>query len=403
MRWWKLALFVGAFAVGSTEFIVVGLLPQIAADTGVTEAAAGQLVSVNAVAFAVGVPVLAAAFARVDRRRVLIGSLAVFVAAHLMAATAPDFTVLLASRVLTGASFGLYIATALAVAARLAGPANRAAAMATVVSGVTTATALGVPASTLLGQHAGWRVPLAAIAALAVVGLALVLFTVPTLGADNGPPLRERSTALLARPVLVGLAAVALFWAASFTAYTYLVPMLENRAGVHGGLVTVVLFIAGLGAVCGNVLGGRGADRWPRATVLVTAAITTASLFALLPAFRTPAGAIVLVAVWQIAAWSFVPAAQAALYSAGGQAGDLVVSFVVSGFNIGIVVGAGLGGVALDGAGLPGVGFLAAGLAVISLVLVAAMARMWPATEVGARAETAPAAVTPAQSENCTS
>jgi MFS transporter, DHA1 family, inner membrane transport protein len=370
---WLLALFAGAFAVSCTEFAVVGLLPQIARDMAVSEAATGQLVTLNAVAFAVGAPVLGAAFARVDRRRVLAGCLIVFALGHLTAGLAPNFAVLLGSRLLSGAMMGLYLAAAIGVAARLADDARRASAIATIVAGVSTATALGVPLSTLLGQHAGWRPPMLAIGAFALLTLPLILTLVPRTGEDDGPSLGTRLRALGNRPVIIGLAAIVVFWGSSFTVYTYLVPLLETRAGVHGALVTVVLFLAGLCAVAGNLIGGRGADTRPRFTLLVTSAITAVALLAVLPMSTTPVGAIVLVGVWQLAAWSFVPAVQAALYQAAGPGGEMAVSFAVSAFNVGIVAGAGFGGAALDLGGLTAVALLGAALCLVAFGLVCAL------------------------------
>jgi HAD superfamily hydrolase (TIGR01509 family) len=379
---WVVALFAGAFGVSCTEFAVVGLLPQIAGDMGVSESAAGQLVTLNAIAFAIGAPVLSALCSRMDRRKLLLGALLVFAAGNAMAGLAPNFGVLLASRLLSGAMMGIYLATAIGVAAKLADPPKRATTMATIVAGVSTATALGVPVSTLMGQNLNWRVPMFGIGALALLAMALIAVVIPASGADDGPPLRERLTALRTKPVIIGLCAIVLFWGASFTVYTYLVPLLETRAGVHGTLVTVVLFIAGLAAVAGNIIGGRGADSRPRATLLITAGITALSLLVVLPLATSAAGAIVLVGIWQLAAWSFVPAVQANLYQAAGPGGDLAVSFAVSGFNVGIVAGAGLGGVALDVGGLPAVSWLGAALGVVALGLVFALiSRQRPVTK----------------------
>lgn len=372
---WIWALFAGAFAVSCTEFVVVGLLPQIASDLDVSEAVAGQLVTLNAVAFAVGAPVLAAVFHRADRRRVLFGCLVVFALGHAAAGLAPNYAVLLGSRVLSGGMMGLYLATAIGAAGRLAEPERRASTMATIVAGVSTATALGVPVSTLLGQNMGWRVPMLVIGAMALVALAFIAAVLPPTGADDGPSLGERMRALRTRPVVIGLAAITLFWGASFTVYTYLVPLLEQRAGMGSTMVIVVLFIAGMCAVLGNLIGGKGADTNSRLTLLTTAAVTAGSLLLVLPLSTGQAQAIALITVWQLAAWSFVPTVQAALFQAAGEGGELAVSFAVSAFNIGIVAGAGLGGIALDRAGLPGVAVLGGALGLVALGLVLLLAR----------------------------
>ncbi|MFD4641879.1 MFS transporter [Lentzea sp. NPDC058436] len=371
-RIWIWALFSGAFAVACTEFAVVGLLPQIARDLGVSEAAAGQLVTLNAVAFAISAPVLAAVFHRVDRRKVLFGCLTVFALGHVTAGLAPNYPVLLGSRILSGAMMGLYLATAIGAAARLGGEERRASSIATIQAGVNTATALGVPISTLLGHHMGWRVPMFVIGALALLSLGFIATVVPPTGADEGAPLSERLRAVRTAPVLVGLAAITLFWGATFTVYTYLVPLLEQRAGMGSTMVIVVLFIAGICAVVGNVIGGKGADTDSRRTLLITAAITAVALLAVLPLSTDVPQTIALVVVWQLAAWSFVPAVQAALFQAAGEGGELAVSFAVSAFNIGIVAGAGFGGIALDQAGLPGVAVLGGvlGLAALGFVIL---------------------------------
>ncbi|WP_197287966.1 MFS transporter [Nocardia sp. NRRL S-836] len=374
-RIWIWALFSGAFAVACTEFAVVGLLPQIARDLEVSEAAAGQLVTLNAVAFAISAPVLSAVCHRLDRRKVLFGCLVVFSLGHLAAGLAPNYPVLLGSRILSGAMMGLYLATAIGAAARLGGEEKRASSIATIQAGVNTATALGVPISTLLGHQMGWRMPMLVIGAMALLSLGFIAVALPPTGADDGPPLGERLRAIRTAPVLIGLAAITLFWGASFTVYTYLVPLLEQRAGLSSTMVIVVLVIAGVCAVVGNVIGGRGADADSRKTLLITSAITSIALLAVLPMSTNAVQTIALVVVWQLAAWSFVPAVQAALFQAAGKGGELAVSFAVSAFNIGIVAGAGFGGIALDQAGLPGVAVLGAVMSVVAFGFVVLLVR----------------------------
>lgn len=374
-----LALALGAFAIGCTEFVVVGLLPQIAADLGVAEGAVGQLVTLNAVAVALGAPLIGASMAGRACRPVLVTTLLLFGVAHVLAAAAPNFVVLLISRLVTGARFGLYLAVAFAAAARLAPSGARARALATVQGGVTTATALGVPLGMLLGQSVGgtggWRLPFLAIAVLAGLAALAIWTMVPMLAPDDEPSLRERLGVLTRRPVALGIVTIALFRAGSFCAFTYLLPLLGERTGLSGLAVTGVLLLAGVMSVAGNTLGGRGADRALSTTLLTTACVTLVGLVLLYVTASMPVAAIAMVAVWQLAAWSFVPAAQARIYELGGNAGEAAVSFSVAAFNVGIVVGAGLGGLALETAGLNAVGVVAAVLAAIALALTVQLVR----------------------------
>lgn len=368
------ALAFGAFVVGCTEFMVVGLVPEMAVDLGVSQGAIGQLVTLNAVAVAFAAPLLGAAFAGRALRPVMVLALAAYAAAHALAAAAPSYEVLLASRLITGAAFGLFLATAFAAAARLAGPGGRARALATVQGGVTTATALGVPLHMILGQAAGWRLPFVAVAAAAVLATAAVALRVPALAPDGGPSLGARLRVLGRRPVALGIATIALFWAGSLCAFTYLVPLLGERTGLSGGQITGVLLLAGAMSIAGNALGGRGADRALAPTLLVTAGAAFAALAALLFAAPIALAAVILVALWQLGAWTYVPAITTRIYEVGGATGEAAVSFSVAAFNVGIVVGAGLGGIALDGGGLVAVMAVATALAAGAFALTAAIA-----------------------------
>ncbi len=366
---WTWALFLGAFAAGCTEFVVVGLVSQIAVGLDTSEAAVGQLVTVNAVAVVVAAPGLTAALAAVDRRTLLIGAMLVFAATHLASAATSSFALLLALRLAGGAAFGAYMATALGVAGRLAPAERRARAIGMVVAGLTASTALGAPIGTALGRAAGWQAPFVAIGLLALaaaVGIRLLLPAVS--GVPDGG--RGRWRVMGDRRVMLTIAIIVVFWAGSFAAYTYVVPLLERSASLGHDVVAAVLLAAGLMAVAGNVLGAWAADRRLVATLLWTAAGTAASLGALWALRGVPAPAVALVALGQLAAWSFVPAIQALLFEAGGE---VAMTFSVSAFNLGIILGAGAGGAALDLGGLGAVMAVATLLGVAALAMVAAV------------------------------
>lgn len=349
-----LALALGSFAIGCTEFVAVGLLPQIAADLQVSQGAVGQLVTLNAIAVAVGAPLLGALFARRPCRPVLVGALVVFATAHLVAAAAPTFVILLLSRLVTGAMFGLFLAVAFAAAARLAAADARAGALALVQAGITSSTALGVPLGMWLAQtagSAGWRMPFVAIAAIAMAAAAAIAGALPRMAAEGETALLERLGALGRGPVALGIATITVFWAGSFCAFTYIVPLLTESTGLSWQVVVPILLIAGLTSVAGNILGGRGADRALSATLAITAGVTLGGLVLLYFVAEIPLLAVAAILIWQLAAWSFVPAVQARIYELGGDQGEAAVSFSVAAFNVGIVLGAGLGGIAIEASG----------------------------------------------------
>lgn len=373
------ALALGSFAIGCTEFVAVGLLPQIAQDFGVAEGAVGQLVTLNALAVAIGAPALGALTARMACRPVLIWTLVAFALAHLVAAVAPSFPVLLLSRLVTGAAFGLFLAVGFAAAARLADESRRAGALAIVQGGITTATALGVPLGMLLAGtagSAGWRLPFVAIALLALAAAGAISALVPRLAPEGLVSTSARLGVLLRWRVALGITMIATFWAGSFAAFTYVVPLLVERGGLGQLAVIGVLLLAGLLSVGGNVLGGRGADRALSATLVVTAAVTLVGLLGVFVLGSAALPIVVFIALWQLAAWSFVPAAQAKIYALGEEEGEAAVSFSVAAFNVGIVVGAGLGGLALESAGLGGVGVLASVLAAVALAVTVVVVRL---------------------------
>jgi DHA1 family inner membrane transport protein len=341
-------LGLGAFAIACTEFMIVGLMPGIARELHVSSGAVGQLVTLNAAAVVVATPLLAAWTARFSPRRVLALTLAAFAAAHLIAALAPSFPIVLATRVVTGAAFGLYLALAFAVATRLVPTDRRARALAKVQAGITLATGFGVPATMLVGTISGWRLAFLAVAGLAVIAAFAHLMLPDRPLQRHHLSLRDRLAVLAKRPVLLGLAAIAMFWGGSLCAFTYVVPFLHETAGIGDNGAVAVLFAAGIAGIAGNALGGRGADTALRGTLVATASASALAL-ALLAAFgHLQVMAAVLVVLWQLAAWSYVPAIQVCIHRLGGQAADAAVSFSVAAFNVGILAGAAIGGLALD-------------------------------------------------------
>jgi DHA1 family inner membrane transport protein len=373
------SLALGAFAIGCTEFAAVALIPQLAADLRVSEAAAGQLVTLNAFAVVVGAPLLGSMSARASARNVAVGALMAFAAAHIAAALAESYPLVLVTRIVSGAMFGLYLAVAFAAATRLARASGRASAMAVVQSGITASTALGLPAGLALGRAGGgadgWRLPFVVIAGLAMVAAAAIVVSLPHFnpGSRQGGEILARIGVLRRGRVMLGLVTTAVFWGGSFGGLTFLVLVLEDRVGISVGAIIAALLFTGALSVVGNFAGGRAADRRPALSLVVTSAAAVVGLVLLFGFSGHLWLALVGLGVWQLATWSFVPVIQARVYDLGGDQAEAAVSYAVAAFNLGIVAGAAIGGLALDLGGLPAVGAVSIAFAVVAVGLAVAV------------------------------
>ncbi|MFI9553818.1 MFS transporter [Nonomuraea endophytica] len=370
IRSWVLAL--GTFAVGTDAFVVAGFLPEMAADLRVSEAAAGQSVTVFAAAYALGSPVLATLTARVPRRRLLVAALVVLGLANLGSALASDLGVLMVTRVVAALGAAAYTPNAGAAAAALAAPQHRARALSVVVGGLTIATALGVPLGSLAAQQLSWRGALALVAVLALAAAPAVRGVLPELPGNPRVPLRERLAVLRHPAVVRVLPLTVLGMGAAYTAYAYSVPAL---AGVGVGAIGPMLFLYGAGAVAGNLLSGHATDRWGARHVLAAGytvmALTMAALAWLAASgVRLPVLVGVLMVAWGASSWCQTPPQQHRLITAAPAEAALLVSLNSSAIYSGIGLGTVLGGLALS-AGTTWMYGAAALLATLSLAYTA--------------------------------
>jgi MFS transporter, DHA1 family, inner membrane transport protein len=365
-----LTMALGAFAIGLTEFAVMGLLPQVAADLAVSVPAAGNLVTVYAVGVVVGAPLLTAAGARLPRRTLLLLFMTLFAVGNGLAALAPGFGTLLAARFVAGLPHGAFFGVAALVAADLAGPARRASAVGRLFLGLTIANLVGVPAATVFGGAVGWRPAFALIAAVALVCVGGMALVVPR-GTGGGAPAGVRAELAVFRSpaVLLALAMVVLGCGGLFTFSTYIAPMTTEVTGWPPAAVPVQLALLGLGMTAGTFLGGRLADRMDsgRAVTVVLGA-QSAVLLAAVPAVHSPV--LAPFAAFAVGALSLalVPVVQTVVLDAARNAPVLASASMQSGFNIANALGAALGGVVLT-AGLgysapPAVGAVLAALGV---------------------------------------
>lgn len=338
------ALAIGAFGIGVTEFAPMGMLPVIASGLGGTIPAAGMLVTAYALGVMAGAPLMTLSTARLDRKTLLIGLLAIFTAGNLLSAASPNLGWLLAARVLTSLCHGAFFGVGSLVAASSVPPERRSSAVAIMFSGLTIANIGGVPAAAWLAEHLGWRTAFAGIGALgfvAMIALALALPATP-----RGPPSNTgREIAALVRPpVLLALLTTVLSSAAMFTVFTYIAPILEHAAHASADLLTVALVIYGVGLTIGNALGGRFADRALTPTLMAVLAALTALLVLFAWTMHAFLPAALTVFAWGVATFALVPPLQARVMGAAAQAPTLASSVNIGAFNLGNAAGAALGG-----------------------------------------------------------
>jgi len=349
-NWPLLALAIGAFAIGTTEFSPMGLLPVIADGVDVSIPRAGLLVSAYAIGVTLGAPVMTLLFARFGKRAALIALMAIFTVGNLMSALSPDYWTLLVSRIVTSLNHGAFFGLGAIVAASVVPRERQASAVATMFMGLTIANIGGVPVATWVGQQIGWREAFAGTAVLGLVTIAALAVALPE-GAPGKRPEVRRELKVLARPeVLVSLATTVMGAGAMFTLYTYVAPLLQTLTQATEGFVTLSLVLIGLGFTIGNWLGGRVAD-WSLegATAIFLAALATIMLAAPF-LLGTSTGAALTLLIWGGAAFAIVPPVQMRVMQAASEAPGLASSINIGAFNLGNAVGAALGG-AVIGAG----------------------------------------------------
>ncbi|MGW0042584.1 MFS transporter [Rhodococcus sp. NPDC003348] len=351
-----LALAVGGFGIGLTEFVIMGLLPEVAGDFAVSEATAGYLISGYALSVAVGGVVLTAAAGRFDRKRVLMALLVLFVVGNALSALAPTYDVMLAGRIVAALCHGAFFGIGAVVAADLVAPGKRAAAIAMMFTGLTVANVLGVPAGTFIGQQFGWRSTFWAITAIGIVALAGIAALVPsTTGDRTAGGLRAELRAFRSGQVWYSIAITVLGFGGMFGAFTYIAYTLTEVGGFAATTVPWLLVLFGAGLVLGNTLGGRAADRALTPTLITILAVLTVVLVVFaLTAHSKPA---TLVSLILMGAFGFatVPGFQMRIMNHAASAPTMASGANIAAFNLGNAIGAWLGGLAIAA----GLGFTA--------------------------------------------
>ncbi|NUP19616.1 MAG: MFS transporter [Streptomyces sp.] len=368
-------LALGTFLMGTTEFVVAGLLPEIAGDLQVSIAQTGLIITVFAVGMIAGAPLTAMLTLRLPTRLTLMLALAVFALGHVIVAVGSSFGLLLAARFLTAIATGAFWAVANVAATRAAGPAASARALGLVGAGAMLANVVGVPLGAFAGQLMGWRGPFWALAALAAAAVPLIARTVPQgAPAQQAGSIRSELTALCSGRLWLVLAACATTTGGVLAAYSYIAPLLTDRAGLAAGLVPLVLVGFGLGALAGSLVGGRLGDRRPHLVTVAAAAGAMILLLTIVLSAGSAPAIIVLVTLLGFFGLGANPVLMALAVRYAGQAPTLASALTVSAFNLGTAIGSWFAGLALERAGATGPTVVGAAIAALTLIPTIALA-----------------------------
>jgi MFS transporter, DHA1 family, inner membrane transport protein len=341
------SLMLASFGIGTGEFVIVGLVPNLASSLQVSVSAAGLLISVYALSVAFGSPFLAVLLASLPRRRALLILMAVFLAGDIACAVAPNFACLMAARVVTALSHGAFFGIASIVAAELAPPGKAVRSVALLFTGLTVANVIGVPVGTWIGQAAGWRVTFALVAILAAAALAAMTLWLPRHLAGRSSGARSELAALRHPQIWFAMSVSILSSAALFTVLTFLTPLLEHEARLTPHGAALALFVFGAGLTVGGLAGGRLADRNALLAIRLLLAADAAALIVFGLLVRSGPVALALVFVWGAAAFALVPPLQHRVVVEAREAPNLASTLNQSAFNIGDALGAAAGAACL--------------------------------------------------------
>ncbi|HHW3965140.1 TPA: MFS transporter [Raoultella planticola] len=366
-----LALAIGAFGIGTTEFSPMGLLPVIAKGVDVSIPAAGMLISAYAIGVMVGAPLMTLLLSHRARRNALIFLMAIFTLGNILSSMAPDYTTLLISRIITSLNHGAFFGLGSVVAASVVPKHKQASAVATMFMGLTIANIGGVPAATWLGETIGWRMSFLATAGLGLVAMVSLWFSLPKGSAGERPNVKQELSVLVRPQVLSALLTTVLGAGAMFTLYTYISPVLHTITHASPLFVTAMLVLIGVGFSLGNYFGGKFADRSVSGTLKGFLLLLMVIMLAIPLLAQTQLGAAISMVVWGAATFAVVPPLQMRVMRVAHEAPGLSSSVNIGAFNLGNALGAAAGGAVISGGlGYAFVPVMGAIIAAVALLLV---------------------------------
>lgn len=364
-----LSLTVGAFAIGMTEFVIMGLLPNVAEDLNVSISSAGQLITAYAMGVAIGAPILTMVTHRLPQKLLLCLLMILFIVGNGISAFAPNYAFLMTARIITALTHGTFFGVGAVIAAGLVRPDKKAGAVSIMMAGLTIANIIGVPFGTFVGQHMGWRASFTAIAIAGVIALLGILLFIPKLQSGQGSNMGAQLKALIRPKLLYFLLICALGNSSLFAVFTYIAPMLQQISGFAEHSVTWILVLFGCGVTIGNIVGGRLADWKLMPSILSIYVVICVLLTIFTFTVKQPILAVITIFLWGAASFSIMPGLQIKIMSLAESAPALASTSSHSAGNLGNACGAFIGGLVITHLGLSSLPWVGALLAASALTL----------------------------------
>ncbi|RQT23352.1 MFS transporter [Burkholderia contaminans] len=372
-----LALALSAFAIGTTEFVIMGILPDVAQSLSVSIPSAGLLVSGYALGVAVGAPLLAVLTSRMPRKWALLLLMGIFIVGNVLCAVAPGYTSLMIARVVTSFAHGSFFGIGSVVAASLVPQDKRASAVALMFTGLALANVLGVPLGTFIGQTLGWRAAFWSVAGAGVLAALALVALVPNTHEAQPASLAHEVGVLKNLQVWLALLMTVLGFGGMFVVFTYITPVLEQASGFAPSDVTKILVLFGIGLAIGNALGGKLADRGVMRTLTGVFVVLVAIMVMFSRTMHHPVASVLTIFVWGVAAFATVPGLQMRVLSKAASAPNLASTLNIGAFNVGNAMGAWLGGMALShGQALDALPLVAAAVTLMAIAVTAFASRL---------------------------
>ncbi|AEP02368.1 MFS transporter [Weizmannia coagulans] len=354
-------LAIVSFLVGTSQYIISGILDNISESLGITLAAAGQLITIFSLVYAIFTPVLMAITSRMDKRKLMIYSLGLFVIGNILAFILPGYGFFIVSRIIMAFGAGMVVVTALTIAEKIAPKGKKASAIATVIMGLTASLIIGVPLGRMTSEVLGWKAVFGGIALLGLVAMVIISLTIPKIQVEKLTPLNQQ-LALLKKPKVVLGLAITFFWLGGYSiVYTYLSPYLLNISGVSDKLLSGVLLIFGIASLVGSKFGGFSTDRWGVRFTLIGGMILHITMLVLLSIVtHSYVGVLVILILWSFAAWSTGPTQQYHLATIEPESSSVLLGLNQSMMQLAMAAGAGIGGIFVERISLTSITWLAA-------------------------------------------